>query len=558
MAKFIKLKLRNVDFIIIFINLLPWVWVILSLYNLQIVKANYFNANIEKLGSGRFHEIHPKRGAIYAKDKDNNLYPIAVSFKSYNLYFNPKASKNIDNDIKSLANIFPELFASSSLSITKSDSAILIKKDIDEALVGIVSNLKLDSVFTEEFYTRLYPEKNFLSTIIGFTTKNDKGLQGGQYGLEKYYNDILKGESGYQLNIGKIQSPISGKDIVLNIDYFVQKEAEKYLMESVRDFNSAGGMLVVSDLNGNIAALAEEPSFDLNKFNEINNYNIFRTKFTQSYEPGSVMKTLTFLSAIENNVYDDFKTYNDTGYDIINGKRIENFDHKARGIITFGEAFEQSLNIGAEKLERLIGHSNYLFTLKKFKFDEPPVIDLPYLTTGNLSQLYPPNARDINFATASYGHGITLSPAHLLSAINSIASDGKRTNIRLLRGAKVIGFGNILEQRSTLKLKELMERVIKNGSGKSAKTAGFKIGGKTGSAYVPMENTKGYSDDVLNTFIVIFPLTNPKFTILARIDRPEQGIAGVTTVPMVKKMIEFLINYYNLQPDNPEELIKDK
>jgi cell division protein FtsI/penicillin-binding protein 2 len=209
-------------------------------------------------------------------------------------------------------------------------------------------------------------------------------------------------------------------------------------------------------------------------------------------------------------------------------------------------------------LESLIGHNKFLISLEKFKFNQPPLIDLPNLTSGNLKQLHSIYARDVNFATASYGHGISISPAHLLLAFNAIASNGKQSGLLFLKDGKTIDFGNIIKPQSAIRIKNLIERVVLNGSGKIAKTAGFRIGGKTGSALVPKENQteRGYSEDIINTFAVILPLTNPQFTILVRIDKPIQGLARVTTVPAAKKIIEFLINYYNLQPDNPEELLE--
>ena len=105
------------------------------------------------------------------------------------------------------------------------------------------------------------------------------------------------------------------------------------------------------------------------------------------------------------------------------------------------------------------------------------------------------------------------------------------------------------------KLKDLLERVTLNGSGKYAKTRGYRIGGKTGSAFIPYKDKKGYSSDVINNYIALFPLSQPKFIIYTRIDKPNQGLALVTTVPLTKKIVDFLINYYSLEPDDEKALI---
>lgn len=555
------MRFKNVNFLIIFLNLAPWFFIFLNLYQLQFVQAGNFNISIEKIENSQFRVIPPKRGFIYVKDKDNNFYPVAISVRRYNLYFNPGLSQNIQKDFKRLQSFYPE---TSALEVDP-DKTILVEKNLDEEAKKRLEELSLGPIFFEEYYQRVYPEKNLLATIIGFAAKSDEGFLDGQYGLESYYNKTLRGEEGYRLSFDKIQAPISGRDIVLNIDYFVQKEAEKVLRETVKEFEAQGGLIAISQPNGKIIALAEEPSFDLNKFNEISDYKIFLTQFVQNYEPGSVMKAITYLSAIENNVFNENQTYVDTGYVEINGWKISNFDKKGRGQVTLAEALEQSLNTGAVYVEKLIGHSNFLETLKKFGFHQPAQVDLPYLNEGNLKNLFSQESKDVNFATASFGHGLSIAPAHLLAALNTIASVGSRNNLRLMMGTiangrvqeeKPIRIKNILKPSSIPRLNELLERVIVNGSGKKTKIAGFRIGGKTGSAFIPLENQKGYSEDVINTFLVIFPLTSPRFTMLVRIDRPTEGLARVTTVPAAKKMIEFLINYYNIQPDNPQELVK--
>ena len=189
---------------------------------------------------------------------------------------------------------------------------------------------------------------------------------------QKYYDDILRGFEVYKFGIDKAEAPVSGQDVVLSIDYFVQKEAEQTLQWAIDTFKTTGGMIVVARPNGQIIALAESPSFDPNNFSEVSDYQVFRTKFIQNYEPGSIMKALTYLSAVEKRVFNENQTYYDAGFIEINGWKISNFDKKGRGLITLGEAFEQSLNTGSVFIERLIGNIYFLNMLEKFKFDETP------------------------------------------------------------------------------------------------------------------------------------------------------------------------------------------
>ncbi len=552
---------RNPDLVVLVVAIAPWLVAVAMLYQLQIVRAGAFRQSVQKIEDSQFRAFAPRRGQIYVQDKYGVRYPVAVSLRRYDLYFNLKRSQNETNEFAVIQRAIPRAVLPSGAV-----SSVLIARDLDDTEREAVEQLHLESIFFEEHFQRAYPEGRFLSSVIGFAARNDQGALVGRYGLEREYEQILGGEEGYQFSLDKVQAPQNGSDIVLNIDYFVQKEAERILRNAVKKFGASSGMIVVARPTGQIIALAEDPSFDPNRFNEMHDYRTFSTRFIQNYEPGSVMKAITYLSAIEHGVFNEQATYNDTGAVVINGWRIENFDHKGRGRVTLAEALEQSLNTGAIYVERLIGHPGFLATLRKFRFDQPPEVDLPNRTPGNLRNLFSSDVRDVNFATASFGHGISISPAHLVAAINAIANGGNEMSLRLVAGTingdqlqeeRPVTIDRVVSPATLPRITALLERVVLNGSGKLIRTPGFRLGGKTGSAFIPFEDKRGYSDQVINTFLVIFPLSHPEFMMLVRIDRPS-GLAGVTTVPPAKELFDFLVNYYNIQPDNPTELAAQK
>jgi cell division protein FtsI/penicillin-binding protein 2 len=540
------------------LNIVLWFAPVFYLTKLQIVESSIFKNKIEDLEDPQ--TIIPKRGDIYVTDKNGNLYLVATTKKVYDVYYNPQKAKDVNKELKEISKILNIQISTTSIN------SFIIAKEINENYVSKLKKLNLDSLFFEEYYLRVYPEKNFLSTILGFSTLDDSKILEGKYGIEKFYDEFLKGEAGISYKFGKIQNALPGNNLILNIDYFVQKYAEKILEEGVKKYNAEGGLLVVARPKGEIVAAAEYPNYDPNKFNEVKDYNIFLSRLTRAYEPGSVMKTITFLAGLEENVYKPEDKYYDAGIIEINGWKIANFDKKGRGTVELGTAFEQSLNTGAVYIEKLLGHSRFLEYLKKFNFNKKPLIDLPYLESGNLKNLESRDFRDVNFATASYGQGITITPAHLISAFTAFANNGNIYNLMIVK--KIVNsdgkenrqntqiiIKNIVRPQTIEKMKELLERVTINGSGKYAKTEGYKIGGKTGSAFVPYKDKRGYSDQVINTYICLLPLSNPQFIIFTRIDKPDQGLALVTTVPIAKKMIDYLINYYGIQPDNEGQLM---
>jgi len=547
-------------FFIIFINLFLWAIPIFYLFKLQVLSAEKNKEIVQSFESPK--SILPKRGDIYVQDKNGNLYLVATTQKIYDVYFNPFKTKDLNKELNLIKSI---LKIEEYIKISNNNSFI-IAKNLDEITVNKLKKLKLDSLFFEEKYKRIYLENNFLSPVLGFTILDDNGILTGVYGIEKYYDEFLRGEPGLYYGIGEVQNAIPGSDLILNIDYFVQKYAERILEEGINEYQAEGGLIVVTTNDGKILAIAEKPNYNPNEYNKVKDQKIFLTRLTQNYEPGSVLKSITFFAGLNSKVFSPEDKYFDSGYVEANNWKIYNFDKKGRGYITLQEAFEQSLNTGAIYIEKLLGHNRFLNYLKQFRFDQKPLIDLPNLTEGNIKNLEKPqrDLRDINFYTASFGHGISISPAHLLMAFNTFANDGDMYSLLIVD--KIINYNQKIKQQKTIKIthigdkeahkrfKDLLEKVTLNGSGKKAKTLGFKIGGKTGSAYIPKEGQPGYSDDVINSYVVIFPLTKPRFIILVRIDKPNQGLAMVTTVPLAKKMIDFLINYYSVPPDNEKEI----
>ncbi len=548
-------------YILIYLNFLFWLIPIYYLIQLQLVKAQDFKEKIDYYGINK--TIKPLRGKIYVQDKNGNLYLVAETKKIYDVYFNPIKSKDPEQEINLVSKI---LKIDKDKINTKKQSSFIIAKEVEESVLNELLKLKLDSLFYEENLKRLYPEDNFLSTIIGFASYDEnEGLLKGRYGIEKYYDEILKGEKGLYFGVNKIKTEIPGADIVLNIDYFLQKYSEKILQEAVKEYQAEGGLISIVTNDGKILALAEEPNYNLNKFFEIKNYHTFLTKFVQNYEPGSVIKTITFFAGLDNNVFKPSDKYFDSGYIKVDNWTIYNFDKKGRGEVTFEQAFEQSLNTGAMHIQKLLGNYRFLSYLKKFRFNLKPFIDFPNLNDGNIKNLEksPRDLRDVNFLTASFGHGISISPVHLIQAFTVFANKGEMVKLNFVDR---INFSDGSIEKNTKKIitkigseesinetKYLLEQVTLDGGGKKAKTEGYRIGGKTGSAYIPKINEPGYSDDVINTYIALFPLSNPKFIIFVRIDKPNQGLAMVTTVPVAKKVIDYLIDYYNIPPDDIQE-----
>ena len=221
---------------------------------------------------------------------------------------------------------------------------------------------------------------------------------------------------------------------------------------------------------------------------------------------------------------------------------------------------EKSINTGAVFVQQQIGNKLFLDYLKKFGFDSITGIDLPSEIKPSIDNLTKKDTRDIYYATASYGHGITLSSIALLRSYGIIANngytidpyvveaiitpDGKKEKIN----RSEIKPEQVISSDAVKKITDMMVNVVKGGYGKNAHVDGYLIAGKTGTADIASKG--GYSQDTIQTFAGFFPAYNPRFVMMVRLDKPLYGVSASSTVTLTfRNLVKFLINYYNLPPD---------
>jgi stage V sporulation protein D (sporulation-specific penicillin-binding protein) len=601
MVRLKKIKSNNLIVIFSFLIIISFFsLLIFRLYKLQIAKAGFNHNSFIKLT-----KIPPLRGNIYLQDKDGNLFLAATSYYLYDLYFYPPKAKDIEEEIKT---IFERLnypdrnqINSPGLEPDKSDGhpgkllnnksgknpgnsldkiitsaknsskSILLIKNLTDEQKKEIEKLKYDSVFFEEKVFRQYPLNDLLGTVIGFVRFNEEtGLLEGQYGLERYYDEILKGKVGYRNNFQIIKNPQKGADIILNIDYYLQRKANEILKSALQEFYASGGLIIVAEVKtGNILATAEQPNYDPNKFSEQKDYSIFISRLSKNYEPGSVMKPFTYAAAFEEKLIKPEDTYEDKGYVVLNGWKIFNFDKKGRGVVDFKTALEQSLNTGSVYVSQLLGKTRFLKYIEAFRLNSKAEVDFPILEEPNFKNLKDPG-REVNFGTASFGQGIALSPLNLVQSFNAFSNQGQILKLNFVKEIiypdnskkeiKPQVITKVMKKETLETILPILEGVVENQA-KKAKIKGFRIAGKTGSALIPAaketpENPSGYTENAITTFIGFLPVSNPKYIVLVRLDKPAQRLLAFgTAVPTFRKIAEFLINYYNIEPDKFEELL---
>lgn len=446
----------------------------------------------------------------------------------------------------------------------------LPKLDFDENQGGIL--YYPGGVFFIREYGRVYPEGGLAGQLLGFV--NDRGV--GQYGFEGEYNKLLLGTPGKiqleQDSLGTLlhqTASIDSKDgtgYQLSLDRNVQFEVEKDLTQEIKDSGATGGSAIVMDpKTGEIMAMANTPTYSPEKFRDLarDQTSLFDNQaISYIWEPGSIFKNIIMASALNEGLVRPETTDTFDESVTVEGHKIETALRRAYGKESMSQVLANSDNVAMVWVANKLGNQKMHDYLDRFGFGHYSNIDLQNETAGNLLALN--KWHDIDRATISFGQGIAVSPLQVLSAYAAIANDGKRVTPRVVHAT--VG----QDGQTTLVQPEFGEQVIKPEVAKElrnmmvytvefahnrAGTAGYKIGGKTGTAQIPDPVNGGYIADAYNhSFVGIGPSDNPRYVVLVKIDHPDLKKVGLyaegTAVPLFGKISTFLLNYYQIHPTN--------
>lgn len=541
---------NRIKFLIILFGL-SYTIILFRLYDLQIQKNSYYlaRANFQYENSVFLKAL---RGGIYFKDKNNNLILAATNKNFPLIYAVPKEIDDAKETFNNLQSVLDLPVDFEKKLENKNSSYVLILKKAPIEIVSKIKELNLKGIYIVETPERFYPFDNLASHILGYVGQDENDLgENGKYGIEKLYNDNLKGING-KIDGNKIIEPISGKDIILTIDPNIQREAERILSSLILDQKAKGGLVIVQEpKSGKILSMAGIPNFNPNNYSKYDLSVFLNPTISKIYEPGSVLKIITMAIGLETKKITPETTFFDTGSLSLNNKTIRNWDLKAHGKITMSEIIEGSINTGAAFVQRQVGKNLFLDYLKKFGFDKKTNIDLPNEIRGDLKSLEKNNAPDINFATASFGQGIAITPIELINAVSTIANGGKLMRPYINDDLKPEVLGEVISDSTSKEVIKMMVNAVDKA--KIAKINGYSIAGKTGTAQVPDLKNGGYKDSYIHTYVGFAPAYDAKFVILIRIDEPEGAqLAGMTVVPAFRELAQFILNYYNIPPDRVE------
>lgn len=561
-------RIRLVSFAILSVALV----LIARSYYVQIIQGDIFLNKAEHQYMSTTEEMFD-RGTIYFSSKSGVLSSAATLKSGYVAYINPKLITDPDavyTAIQKYLTVDRGTFVAK--ANRKDDPYEEIEKRIDEASVNALTALKIKGLSFYKEQWRYYPLNSLASHTIGFMGFRGDTLA-GRYGLESTYEDTLKRntETVYVNFFAEIFSNLKKTiidkeklegDLVTTIEPTVQAFAEKKIGDIRNQWQSKKvGIVIINPKNGEIYALASSPTFDLNSFKKEKNVAIFSNPIVEDvYEMGSIIKPLTMAAGLDARVVTAQTTYDDKGSIELDGKKISNFDGKARGVVSMQEVLNQSLNLGVSFVVGKLGKDQFADYMRGFGFGERTGIDLPNESMGLTKNLT--STRDVEYTTASFGQGIALTPIATVRALSALGNGGNLVTPHIVKQTKLkIGvttdksyplgrqvIASTTSAEITRMLVTVVDKALLNGK---IKMPHYSIAAKTGTAQIAKIGGGGYdADRFLHSFFGYFPASDPKFLVfMYQLEPQNVQYASQTLAEPFADIAKFLISYYQVPPD---------
>jgi len=513
------------------------------------------------------------RGTIFMEDKNNRIVSGATLKSGFTIVINPKILKDpliVYEKLSEVIDIDKDKFFMRAGK--KEDIYEEVAKRVDAKKANVIDDMDIKGVSVYKDRWRFYPGNEIAAHTFGFVGYIGDEFS-GRYGLESYYNDILeRNDSDLYVNFfaeifANINSVVFKKkdrsgDIITSIEPSVQLLLENKLKEINKKWNSKiTGGVIINPKNGEIYAIGVIPAFNLNDFQSAEDASVFSNPIVENvYEMGSIIKALTMAAGIDSGAITAETTYYDAGKIKLNGYTISNFDGKGRGTVSMQEVLNQSLNTGVSFIVSKMGNKVFADYMRLFGIGDETGIDLPNESAGLAENLNSP--RDLEYATASFGQGIAMTPISTVRALSALANGGVLINPHIVKKikytsgfSKKISFNDelrVIKKESAEEITRMLVNVVDNALlGGKVKLDNYTVAAKTGTAQIADLNNGGYFDDkFLHSFFGYFPAYDARFLVfLFTIEPKETPYASQTLTHPFYDIVNFLINYYEIPPD---------
>lgn len=465
---------------------------------------------------------------------DRNGVLLATSLQTGSLYANPKLVLDAGDAAAKLARVLPGLNEKEAATKLASErSFVWLRRNLTPKEQYAVNRLGIPGLFFQREERRVYPHGALTAHVVGFTDIDKRGLAG----VEQYFDDRLKQSS---------------EPLRLSIDIRAQHLVREELRGAMQEFQAIGAAAMVLDVQtGEMIAMVSLPDFDSNAPGQSEPETRFNRNTLGVYEPGSTFKIFNTAMAL------DYGTTTMTGgYDATKPIQVSRFtisDYKGqKRWLSVPEIFMYSSNIGSVRMALDVGRDRQREFLGRLGFLKAPAIELPEVG----SPLVPSPWREINTMTASFGHGISVTPLQLVAGTAAVVNGGVQRPVTLLRrdDDRVPAGTRVISARTSDNMRRLMRLVVEKGTAKSSNVPGYLVGGKTGTAE-KIVNGRYKKDARISSFVGAFPMTAPRFVVYAMLDEPKgnkstagYATAGWVVAPAMGRIVTRLASLYGIAP----------
>jgi cell division protein FtsI (penicillin-binding protein 3) len=530
------------------------------LYFLQVVHSSDYRQRAERQQQ-RSLDVSPRRGIIY----DRNMNEMAVSIKADSIFAIPDEIGDPRAAAKTLA---PLIGVGKSDLVQKLDSPrtfVWIKRKLNASEAAAVRQAKVPGIYFQKEDMRYYPKRELASHVLGYVDIDEKGLGG----LEYRYNNDIQGAGGSVVfmtdargrRFNSIEQPVApGANLVTTIDQNIQYIVEKELKAAVDQMHPKGASAIVMDpRSGEILAMANYPSFNPNEYRRYNPNVWINRSVSHTYEPGSTFKIVTTASAFEEGLSNPDELIDcQMGSINVFGRIVH--DHKPFGLLTVTQIIEKSSDVGAIKLALRVGNDRFADHIARFGFGQLTSIDLP----GEERGLFKPASRwtKSSIGSIAMGQEIGVTPLQIVRMLSAVANGGilyrpytvKRVHDPekgALRETEPQG-ERVVSAETALKLRNMLESVVTQGTATSGKLEGYTAAGKTGTAQKIDETGRYSRTKHVASFAGFAPAVNPVVSIIVVADEPAYGLHhGSQVAPVFKRIAEQVLRYMSVPPDVP-------
>jgi cell division protein FtsI (penicillin-binding protein 3) len=433
---------------------------------------------------------------------------------------------------------------------------VYLQRQITPAVAEYVSKLKLGGVYLRRESRRYYPSGEISAHIVGMTNIDGSGIEGVERSFNEWLSSVpaerkvRKDRQGRVIeNIGIVKEGKKANNLVLSIDQRLQSLAYSSLKYATEVNKATSGSLVLLDVTtGEVLAMVNTPSYNPNNRGQYQGFRARNRTVTDTYEPGSTLKPLVAVSALEHGITNWSEVFDTRPFNI-GGKRVTDSHRMAQG--NLGDILKFSSNIGMAHIALRMPPQQIVDTLTQFGLG----VDSGTGLMGESSGMVPVRRRwsEIERATLGFGYGLRITPLQLASAYATLANKGIRKPISILKVNEVPQGEQVVSRKDAEAVMLQLESVVEHGgTGTKAEVPGYRVAGKTGTAKVAIAG--GYGKDYVGTFAGFAPVSNPRFAMVVIINEPQAGAyyGGMVAGPTFAEVMGGALQLYNVPPDAPQ------